>query len=190
VITSPFLNGPSSAFPSLKGPFLETEPNPTPGFCAQTWLQPRKKYQLLVYHRITEWLGWKGPQSPPCPIPCHRQGCLPPAQAPQGHIQPGFFSLFFLSFTSSCQTVNGQTPARISELALKNLCALPLKLTGQSAHCKWAQAAPGGRGAGAPPQPISSQTHTPCSSATSAEEATSKFGHALGFPRAVQMNLP
>ena len=34
-------------------------------------------------------LGWKGPQSPPSPNPCHAQGCPPPAQSAQGPIQPG-----------------------------------------------------------------------------------------------------
>ena len=28
-------------------------------------------------------LGWKGPQSPPGPTPCHGQGCPPPAQLPR-----------------------------------------------------------------------------------------------------------
>ena len=47
------------------------------------------KSVLKVFVVITEWLGWKGPQSPPSPTPCRRQGCHPPAQAAQGPIQPG-----------------------------------------------------------------------------------------------------
>ena len=41
-------------------------------------------------------LGWKGPQSPPRPNPCHGQGYLPPAQAAQGPIQPGLEHLQLL----------------------------------------------------------------------------------------------
>jgi len=38
-------------------------------------------------------LSLKGPQSPPSPNPCHRQGCHPAAQAAQGPIQPGLEGL-------------------------------------------------------------------------------------------------
>ena len=36
-----------------------------------------------------EWLGWKGPQSPPIPTLCCGQGYHPPVWAAQGPIQPG-----------------------------------------------------------------------------------------------------
>jgi len=34
--------------------------------------------------------GWKGPQSPPSPILCRRQGCPSPAQMPRAPSKPGF----------------------------------------------------------------------------------------------------
>ena len=46
-------------------------------------------------------LGWRGPQSPSSPNPCHGQDCHPPAQAAQGPIQPGLERLQGWSTTAS-----------------------------------------------------------------------------------------
>ena len=47
---------------------------------------PGRSQQALGNSAI---IGWRGPQRPPSPTPCHEQGCPPPDQAAQGPIQPG-----------------------------------------------------------------------------------------------------
>lgn len=45
-------------------------------------------------HGNTEWLGWKGPQIPPSPNPCHGQVASEPKQAAQDSPPPGLRDLW------------------------------------------------------------------------------------------------
>ena len=61
-------------------------------------------------------LSLKGPQSPPSPNPCHRQGCHPAAQAAQDPIQPGLEGLQGWGTHS----FYGQLCQRCTALSVKN----------------------------------------------------------------------